>query len=64
MPLNQVTLGTTDLDASVAFYLQLGMRLIVSWLSEYARFELLDGETALFATYNLPSCPDLFSILR
>ena len=45
MRLNQVTVGSTDFNASVAFYRKLGLRLIVSAREEYARFELPDGES-------------------
>ncbi len=44
MRLNQVTVGATDFEASMAFYRALGLRLIVSARGEYARFELPDGE--------------------
>lgn len=44
MRLNQITVGTTDFDASVTFYRKLGLRLIVSARNEYARLELPDGE--------------------
>lgn len=44
MRLNQVTVGETDFETSVAFYCKLGLRLIVSSREEYARFELPDGE--------------------
>ena len=44
MRLNQVTVGAIDFQASVAFYLELGLRLIVSSRDDYARFELPDGE--------------------
>ena len=44
MRLNQITVGATDFDASVAFYRLLGLRLIVSSRGEYARFELPDGD--------------------
>jgi catechol 2,3-dioxygenase-like lactoylglutathione lyase family enzyme len=39
MNLNQVTLPSTDLERSVAFYRALGFNLIVSDLPRYARFE-------------------------
>lgn len=48
MRLNQVTAATTDLDASIAFYQTLGLRLIVK-SPHYARFELPRGE----ATFSL-----------
>jgi catechol 2,3-dioxygenase-like lactoylglutathione lyase family enzyme len=47
MRLNQITVGTTDYDASVIFYRKLGLRLIVSSRAAYARFELPDGEATL-----------------
>ncbi|MCJ9428300.1 VOC family protein [Kordiimonas marina] len=49
MDLNQVTLGATDLDASIAFYRTLGLRLIVHSNDHYARFELPNGK----ATFSL-----------
>jgi catechol 2,3-dioxygenase-like lactoylglutathione lyase family enzyme len=48
MRLNQVTVATHDLDASVAFYKLLGLKLIVK-SPHYARFELPRGE----ATFSL-----------
>ena len=45
MRLNQVTVGTTDYDASVAFYRRLGLRQIVHSPPGYARFETPGGET-------------------
>jgi catechol 2,3-dioxygenase-like lactoylglutathione lyase family enzyme len=37
MRLNQVTVGATDFEASMAFYHALGLRLIVSARGEYVR---------------------------
>jgi catechol 2,3-dioxygenase-like lactoylglutathione lyase family enzyme len=48
MRLNQVTAATHDLDASIAFYELLGLKLIVK-STHYARFELPRGE----ATFSL-----------
>lgn len=48
MRLNQVTAAASDLDASIAFYELLGLRLIVK-SAHYARFELPKGE----ATFSL-----------
>lgn len=48
MRLNQVTAAARDLDASIAFYALLGLRLIVK-SPHYARFELPEGE----ATFSL-----------
>ncbi len=45
MRLNQVSVGTTDHEASVGFYTRLGLRLIVSSPPRYARFETPFGET-------------------
>jgi catechol 2,3-dioxygenase-like lactoylglutathione lyase family enzyme len=46
MNLNQVTLPATDVEASIAFYQQLGLTLIVR-SPHYARFECPDGEATL-----------------
>ncbi|MEZ5995264.1 MAG: VOC family protein [Hyphomonadaceae bacterium] len=48
MRLNQITAAARDLDASIAFYETLGLRLIVK-SPHYARFELPEGE----ATFSL-----------
>ena len=45
MRLNQVTVGCTDYDASVAFYKALGLTQIVDAPPRYARFETPSGET-------------------
>ena len=45
MRLNQVTVGCTDYDASVAFYSALGLTQIVDAPPRYARFETPGGET-------------------
>jgi catechol 2,3-dioxygenase-like lactoylglutathione lyase family enzyme len=42
MRLNQVTVSARDLDASIAFYRTLGLKLIVR-SDHYARFECPDG---------------------
>lgn len=47
MDLNQVTVEVRDFDESVEFYMKLGLRLIVSARSEYARFELPSGASTL-----------------
>jgi catechol 2,3-dioxygenase-like lactoylglutathione lyase family enzyme len=44
MRLNQVTASATDLEASIAFYDLLGLKLIVR-SERYARFELPDGDS-------------------
>ena len=48
MRLNQVTAAAVDLEASIAFYQLLGLKLIVK-SPHYARFELPEGE----ATFSL-----------
>lgn len=45
MQLNQVTVGCTDYEASVAFYKTLGLIHIVDAPPRYARFETPSGET-------------------
>lgn len=45
MRLNQVTVPTLDLTASVDFYRRLGLTLIVLAEPRYARFETPGGET-------------------
>jgi hydroxymethylpyrimidine/phosphomethylpyrimidine kinase len=45
MKLNQVTVGTTDYEASVTFYKRLGLTQIVACPPRYARFETPGGET-------------------
>lgn len=47
MNLNQVTLPTRDLEASVAFYRRMGFRQIVGDSPDYARFECPQGEATL-----------------
>ncbi|TNE56495.1 MAG: VOC family protein [Sphingomonadales bacterium] len=47
MDLNQVTIGTTDFDASVEFYRLIGLKLIVLAEGRYARFELPSGSSTL-----------------
>jgi len=46
MRLNQVTVPLTDYEASKAFYLKLGLRLIVDSPPRYARFEMPEGGTS------------------
>ncbi|HEX3276703.1 MAG TPA: VOC family protein [Gemmatimonadales bacterium] len=47
MNLNQVTLPARELAPVVAFYRQLGLRLIVDALPRYVRFECPDGGSTL-----------------
>lgn len=59
MRLNQVTLPALNVEASVAFYSGLGLRLIVSALPRYARFECPDGDStfSLHQVQQPPSGP-------
>ena len=47
--LNQITIHVSDMERSIAFYQQLGLRLIVKSNPHYARFECLAGD----ATFSL-----------
>jgi catechol 2,3-dioxygenase-like lactoylglutathione lyase family enzyme len=45
MNLNQITISVADVEKSIEFYENLGLRLIVKSLPKYARFESMQGET-------------------
>lgn len=45
MNLNQITIGVSDVEKSIVFYENLGLRLIVKSIPKYARFECLAGES-------------------
>ena len=45
MNLNQITISVADVEKSILFYENLGLRLIVKSLPNYARFECLNGES-------------------
>ncbi len=49
MNLNQITISVRDVEKSMDFYQQLGLRLIVKSLPTYARFECPKGD----ATFSL-----------
>ncbi len=51
MNLNQVTVYSTDVRASVEFYTKLGLRLIVDSAPRYVRFECPDGD-ATFSVHH------------
>jgi catechol 2,3-dioxygenase-like lactoylglutathione lyase family enzyme len=53
MRLNQVTVPLIDYEASVAFYKQLGLKLIVDSPPRYARFELPEGDGGEPATFSI-----------
>ena len=56
MNLNQITVPSLDLTKSIPFYQNLGLRLIVEALPDYARFECPDGKAtfSLHQTEQLP----------
>lgn len=56
MRLNQVTVAAADLDASIAFYQLLGLKLIVK-SPHYARFELPEGEATFSLQTAEPAIP-------
>lgn len=56
MNLNQVTVPTLDVRRAIAFYEQLGLRLIVHTHDGYARFELPDGD-ATFSLHRVEALP-------
>ena len=62
MDLNQVTVPCVDLDASVAFYRGLGLRLIVREPPDYARFECPVG-CATFSVHRVPHLPESSGIV-
>ena len=57
MHLNQVTLPALDLEASCAFYLNLGFVQIVD-TPHYARFEAPDGQGATFSLVPVDAVAD------
>lgn len=59
MKLNQVTVPSTDVAASVGFYRKLGLRQIVDSEPEYARFECPEGDStfSIHKVERLPSGP-------
>ncbi len=57
MNLNQITIPSLDVPASIAFYKKLGLRLIVHTHDKYARFECPEGE-ATFSIHHVPMLSD------
>ena len=57
MNLNQVTVPVLDVETSIIFYKQLGLKLIVKSLPHYARFVCPEGGAtfSLHQVNNLPS---------
>jgi len=60
--LNQVTVPCADLEASVAFYRRLGLRLIVKDPRGYARFECPVGD-ATFSLHRVPHVPSAHGVV-
>ena len=56
MNLNQITIPSLDLTNSIPFYEQLGLKLIVKSLPNYARFECPNGNStfSIHQTQTLP----------
>ena len=56
MNLNQITIPSLDLTKSIPFYEQLGLKLIVKSLPNYARFECPNGNStfSIHQTQTLP----------
>lgn len=57
MNLNQITVPSLDLAKSVPFYESLGLKLIVSALPHYARFECPDGDST-FSIHKVEQLPE------
>ncbi|MFK7923670.1 MAG: VOC family protein [Bacteroidia bacterium] len=57
MNLNQITVPSLDLEQSIPFYQQLGLKLIVKALPHYARFECPQGE-ATFSIHQVDALPN------
>jgi catechol 2,3-dioxygenase-like lactoylglutathione lyase family enzyme len=53
MRLNQVTVPLVDYERSVAFYKQLGLKLIVDAPPRYARFELPESDGGEPSTFSI-----------
>ena len=56
MTLNQVTVPVLDVARSIAFYENLGLKLIVKALPHYARFECPD-DTSTFSLHQVEQLP-------
>lgn len=56
MNLNQVTVPSLNITASIKFYLQLGLKLIVAAQPHYARFECPEGG-ATFSVHLVEKLP-------
>lgn len=56
MNLNQITIPSLELSRSIQFYEKLGLKLIVSSTSHYARFECPDGNST-FSIHQVKELP-------
>ncbi len=56
MNLNQITIPSLELSRSIQFYEKLGLKLIVSSHSHYARFECPDGNST-FSIHQVKELP-------
>ena len=56
MNLNQITIPSLELSRSILFYEKLGLKLIVSSHSHYARFECPDGNST-FSIHQVKELP-------
>lgn len=56
MNLNQITVPSLDVTKAVAFYEQLGLKIIVSALPHYARLECPDGNST-FSIHKVDRLP-------
>jgi len=62
MYLNQITHPALDVERSVAFYLGLGLKLIVSAFPRYARFEFPNGD-ATFSVHHVEEISNLPAVV-
>ncbi|NNE02557.1 MAG: VOC family protein, partial [Eudoraea sp.] len=56
MNLNQITIPSLNVEASISFYKKIGLQLIVQALPNYARFECPDGD-ATFSIHEVAGLP-------
>ena len=56
MNLNQITVPSVDLSKAIPFYQQLGLKLIVKSLPQYARFVCPDGNST-FSIHQVDELP-------
>lgn len=62
MNLNQVTVPSENIEKSIEFYKNLGLKLIVQALPHYARFECPDGD-ATFSIHRIEDTDERDGIL-